>query len=139
MDLDENGLKIYIPTWFKHILISHHTYREPFLEDHTVMFIKDVCNRLKQDLQVFVCAVETLEKYLYMKLEMGTFVEDFILAAISSVFLCSKYVGGLTDLGASQIQNYMREVHSHRYVRNFLKKSVLRIGCVFQIHNFENY
>lgn len=112
MILNENGLGEYVPIWFQEIINSSQTatYWEPLVDDRTAKFIKEACTRLKQDTHVFVSAVETLEKFMDIRCRMQKPVEDMTLAAVCSVFLCSKHAGAQSDLRASHIEEYMTRV-----------------------------
>lgn len=109
------GFNNYVNNWFEETRHSMKQYREPAVEDSVACFMKVACTSLKQDLHVFVSAVETLDNYVRIKERRAEPVEDPLLAAACTIFLCSKYAGGQSDLRASYIQEYLRRVVKKRY------------------------
>lgn len=106
----------YTSVWLKEILRSPYNqpYWEPLIQDDTVKLILDACKLLKQDAHVFISSVDTLEKYLEIKLKMGGSIECLTLAAACSVSYCSKFAGGQSDLRPRNIQEYLSKSFNRR-------------------------
>nr|CAI5820191.1 unnamed protein product [Callosobruchus analis]CAI5820264.1 unnamed protein product [Callosobruchus analis] len=101
--------------WLCNIQEENDEYKEPTLDKHTLNFLRLTARALKQDIRVFVSAVDILEEYICVKGE--TTISHPTLVAVSSVFIACKCVGD-QDLKVQHLQSYLQKVTGIVYEYN---------------------
>nr|CAH7725397.1 unnamed protein product [Callosobruchus chinensis] len=93
--------------WLSNMQKKNDEYKEPALEKHTLNFLRVTARALKQDVRVFVSAVDILEEYISVKGEAR--ISHPTLVAVSSVFIACKCVGD-QGLKIQHLQSFLQKV-----------------------------
>lgn len=97
---DEHDLLLH---WFTDIGNKEQLYKEPLLDNSTVMLFKQICDILGQSSHVFIMSVEMAENYINAKNQQDEKIQNPILASATIAFICHKWEGGLESLKVQHI------------------------------------
>ncbi|CAH1100265.1 unnamed protein product [Psylliodes chrysocephalus] len=115
--------------WLSEMLKNEGKYLEPILDTRSTILIKDICNMLKQDIHVFGFAVDTIEEYIARKSSRGEEIDDPALTLVSTIFICSKYLGD-QDLKIPSLGNILKKVTGHVYEPKLIRLKEMEILTV---------
>ncbi|KAL3274700.1 hypothetical protein HHI36_016077 [Cryptolaemus montrouzieri] len=111
-DMNEIDL---LETWIGDMLESVNNFKEPILDESIMKIMKITCDAFKQDVHVFITAVEILEEYMRRKYEKQECNYDQILILAASLFISSKYTGVQIELKIKYINKILQRLTNVEY------------------------
>ncbi|CAH1180028.1 unnamed protein product [Phaedon cochleariae] len=108
--------------WLIEMQDNETSYVEPVLDERCTILMKEICNMLKQDVHVFIYAVNILQEYIIRKAKKAEEIQDSALSTVVAIFISSKYIGD-QDLKITGIEAILKKITGQQYSSKKIRQS----------------